>query len=194
MDNRLTHSIPLIVTFLGSLILSGCVCICGKPSPPSEACPVENILIEKSDLPITRTQWPDGFIGEPPSRVLADKAEIMFSTRTKGGLIHAVYSFWYLEDAKEYYKHDVTGWFTKTKYESEWISPNDLQGIPVKADNHDLRCNHSLESENEKCKYFARYKNYVVELSADIIAIDHEQLSQIIMKIDQNMNICFGEK
>ena len=195
MPKITSNPIFIAATLLGLLLLSGCISfLCCRPSLQSQSCPIESLLIEKSDLPTAKTHWPEGTIGEPPSRVLADKVDIMFSTASMGGVIHAIYNFWYLDDAVKYYENDVTGWFSKTKFETEWITPDDLMNFTVKADTHDLRCSNSLYSGSETCLYFARYQNYVIELKADIIAVNYDQFIQIIQKIDQNMNNCFEKR
>jgi len=214
-DMNKTHkpfSKCFVVILLSPIILSGCEGFFSKSSLPTKSCPVESVLITKLDLPTIQMRWPDGIIGEPPSRVRADKADIIFSTDTEGGIIHSVYGFWNLQDAKVYYEDDVTGWFTKTKFESEWATPIELQNLPTTADTYDLRCSHGFdtgnedcryydlgcnrisETGNEECRYFARYENFVIELFADITAIDHEKLTQLILKIDKNMNSCFSDQ
>jgi hypothetical protein len=194
MDIRTPFSTQLVFSLIILPIISGCISVCTKPTQSPVPCPVENVLIDEADLPIIENPWLGGDIGEPPSRVLASKSGIQFYTQTKGGITHDVYNFWYLKDAKEYYEADVTGWFSKREFESKWITPKEFQELTVNADVYDLRCSTSLHSGNESCRYFARYGNYVIELFADIVAIDHDQLSGMIKEIDFKVRNCFGEK
>lgn len=186
-----------IICFLILFSLSGCINISidfSKPTPPSSPCPIEVVIIEEIDLPKINAQWHGGYLGDAPSRVLASSASVGYYTTSQGGLTQNVYSFWYLDEAKDYFEDDVRGWFTKTDFESDWITPDELRNIRVQADTYELRCSYSSYSGNETCRYFARYEKFVLELSADLIAFDHEQYSELIQNIDLKLIECFEEK
>jgi hypothetical protein len=173
-----------------SLATSGC---CGgflveNWRPPEGPCPLEHLLIHRSDLPNDR--WYEGGINEPPARVRADKLGISFYTTEKGGVGQHVYWFWGLSDAKDEYRGSVRGWYAQREDETEWITPEDLKELPISADEYELRCSKSTLTGAEKCRYFARYGRHLIELHVTILAISHEQLIGLIAKIDMSVNAC----
>jgi hypothetical protein len=182
-----------MTTVLLAIVCYGCICY--KYSSPAGSCSIDSFLITESELP--ENNWQSS--GPPsadqaPSRVEAEKIGTSFFTTSQGGIMQTVYRFWDMDNAVKYYEEDVIGWYTQQKHESEWLTPEDLLDLPIKADIYELRCSNSIYSGAEQCRFFARYANYVIEMSTTTLAIDHEQLVRLFVDIDNHILYCLDNK
>ncbi len=185
---------PLIVVtmFLG---IVGYGCLCHQCSQPKGPCPIDTLLITQSQLP--GNIWESG--GAPSadmasSEVGVEKIGVAFFTSSQGGISQQIYRFLDLDEPLQYYNRSVSGWYSQRKDETKWLTPDDLRDLPVAADRYDLRCSNSLHTGVENCWYFAQYTSYVVELNATTLVISHEQLSGLIIEIDQRILQCLSNK
>jgi len=175
------------------LNIVGCNSVCINCFQSVNSCPIEHFLVAQSQLP--ENIWESG--SEPsadqaPSRVYAEKIGTSFFTSSQGGIVQQVYRFSDLESAIRYYQEDVSGWYSQSEFETEWIMPDDFLDLPLTADVYDLRCSNSIYNGAEKCRFFAQYANDVIEMSVSMGAINHEQLTGLVIDIDQRMKECIN--
>ncbi len=177
-----------------TVLLTAAGCLVQAAIPPAP-CPIAGLLLTLADLP--PADWMQAGPPSPslaPARAGIEKIGTAFSTQWQGVLTHQIYRFRHKADATVGYEDTTEGWFTASKDETPWLTPDDLATLLVAADQHRLGCSRRGPSKVEVCQYFARYGPYVSELSVTMLAVSHADLRALVAAIDDRMRACLGER
>ena len=162
---------------------------------PQGPCPIDTLLIDETALPIGELKETGGrSADDAPARVGIEKIGTSFSSFDQGGLVYAVYRFWNADGAKEEFEHVALSYFMSREDETDWTTPIDLMSLPIQAGIYKIACTTIKGKEVEVCQFVAQYDVYAPYLSADMIALDHNDLLFIIKDIDRRFVSCLAER
>jgi hypothetical protein len=196
ISHKMIKNILLItVVILASGLYAGCsftvISFRALPDPP---CPIESLLLDVSLFP--GEGWEEtGSRTErgAPSRLGIERIGTSFSTPTKGGANQDVYRFWDAREARKGYRELVNSWFSPQAGYSEWATPPDLANLLTHANQDQLACSVYVSGQVEWCQYIAQYQPYVIKLSADMLAISHEDFIELVKEIDRRATSCLEQ-
>ncbi len=157
-------------------------------------CPASTLLIEKDILPDRKLQdvWKD--IYDTPFRIGIDRASAGFSTSHDGGVVQAVYLLETEKEAENEYDFMEKALFRKTTYMSEWFVPEFLSNLQLKADKYKLACASDISSGSIQCEYWALYGAYLIEINADVHAVQYSDLKTVVLATDELARGCVETK
>jgi hypothetical protein len=188
----------IIVT--GSLLLMGALLSgCGiTVSQYAEGpWPIETLLIDKSSLPANIFYVPGSKSEKAASsRVGMERIGTIFESNNGGGVVQDVYRFSNVRDAQNEHNDVSKYYFSNQENRTIWEQPEDLKYLKINADAFKIACSTIIDINPnvEVCQYVAQYDSYMTYLSADMVALNHNDFSRLISAIDQKMSLCFDGK
>jgi hypothetical protein len=189
-NTSITSSV-LVVIFL----ILGCS-ITFSP-PPKGPCPIETLLIDKTSLP-EKIYYETGSrsTDDAPARVGIERVGTSFASFDKGGVVHDVYRFINEVEAQQEYENVATYYFINEKDRTEWQPPEELSDLKLNADAYKVACSTILDVEPnvQVCQFVAQYGPYVTYLNVDMIALNHDDLANLVSDLDHKINLCLDEK
>jgi hypothetical protein len=163
-------------------------------SPPEPPCPIESLLFEVQFFP--GKEWEE--IGSrssrgAPSSLGIERIGTTFSTPTQGGAIHHIYRFWDSKEAGHGFEELTNTWFSLVEGYTEWATPSELADLSPNVDQFLLECHIRINNQVERCQYTAQYESYVVEFSADMLALDYDDFIELVTEIDKRVASCLAQ-
>ena len=195
ISHKMIRNVLLVVIILASGLYTGCsFTVISFRTPPDPPCPIDSLLLDVSFF--TGEGWEEtGSRTErgAPSRLGIERIGTSFSTPTKGGANQDIYRFWDSRGARKGYRELVNSWFSPQVGYSEWSTPPDLANLFTDANQYHIACSLYQSSQVEWCQYIAQYEPYVIKLSADMLALSHEDFTELVREIDRRATNCLGQ-
>ena len=176
-----------ITSCLVALVMTSCRFL----SSDRPQCPIENLLINSSNLP--GDQWEE--VGsrsyrDAPSRLGIDRIGTSFSTPTNGGVIEDIYRFRSAKETQDGYSELAKGWFGLEPEGTTWTNLEIPDEVSLKAVEYRLECSVRPNQKVRSCWYISRYENTVIEIKADMLIIKNVDLFNVVELIDQKVMKC----
>lgn len=160
-----------------------------------KSCPIENLLIDTSDLP--GSQWEE--VGsrsyrDAPSKIGIERIGTGFSTPYSGVAGENVYRFRKEDDAKTGFVDLADVWGRLEPEGTEWSQLELPSQMSISANEYRLDCSVSEPQNVKTCWYLARYKATLIEFRTNMIVVKDNDLFNIIEKLDQKVEKCNESK
>jgi hypothetical protein len=152
-----------------------------------------DLLLEASNFP--GKEWEEtGSRSEKaaPDRMGIERIGTSFSGPI-GGVFQEVYRFESERQASRAYADSAESWFTPAEYETEWVTPEELDNLAVNADRYRAGCNYRKLGDFEHCQYVAQYRSYVIMFFAGMRALSYENFIELVKEVDHRATSCLGQ-
>ena len=180
-----------------AVLLVGISGSCGVPicrPPPAAPCDIEVLLVNEAVLPEGWEQQGLPRSKDAPVSFGVEKIGTVFSTRTRGVVIHHVYRAFDTRAAVAGYK-DFMSFFAAREEETEWSLPAELTYHSQVADRFRLGCSTHRPSGVQRCQFIGQYDVYLVRfhtyMSSDLMT--YADFERILQGIDQRMAECLDK-
>lgn len=165
----------------------------GTPVIHPAPCPIQELLLEESDLP--DDTWQE--IGSPsekdaPVRMGIEKIGTMISGPLDFTL-QQVYRFESDRRAKRAYRDEIESWFTPSEHETKYMIPTEMSNLDVNADQYRVGCYDLKSGGSEQCQYVAQKGPYIIRFIAGMRALTYEDFLVLINDLDQRAISCLGQ-
>lgn len=176
-----------ITFWLVALLLTAC----GLLPSDNRQCPIEDLLINSSDLP--GDQWEE--VGsrsyrDAPSRLGNERIGAGFSTPRDGIAKENVYRFGGESDAISGYINLADLWHRLVPEGTIWSELDLPENITVTADEYRIECSVSTRQSLRTCWYIARYDTTVIEFRTAMIIVSDNDFFDVIQTLDLKMMNC----
>lgn len=181
----------LIFLYIGALVITSC----RMASQLQKGCPIENLLIDTSDLP--GNQWEE--VGsrsyrDAPSKLGVERIGTGFSTPYYGIAGENAYRFQNEEDAKNGLIDLANVWVRLEPEGTIWSQLELPSQMSISADEYRLDCSESGPQNVNTCWFLARYKTTLIEFRTTMIIVKENDLYNIIGKLNQKVENCIESK
>jgi hypothetical protein len=164
--------------------------------PQTESCPIEDLLINVSDLP--GDQWYE--IGtrsykSAPLKLGVERVGAGFTTMSSGNAHENVYRFKNATKASEGLYEASNLWERSVLDNTYWYTLDIPSDVSINADNYRLECSVTGEDKIRICWFIGQYDRTIIEFRAYMIIVEENDLFNIITTLDSKaINCQEGEK
>lgn len=181
----------IIVSSLGVLLVVSCCPI----SENTRQCPIEDLLINRLDLP--GDQWEE--VGsrsyrDAPSKLGDERIGTGFSTPHDGISEENVYRFKGESDAINGYRELADLWRRLEPEGTVWSQFDLPSTLTITANEYRIECSVSSQQSLRTCWYIARYSTTVIEFRSAMIIVKDDDFFRVINLLEQMVVDCGDKK